>query len=80
VAVPEVIGDTEQVATAKFTAVGIRVNAVRRVTNAQPPGRVVSTDPGPGAMVPVGSTVDIVVAQAPPTTAPPTLPPSSPSN
>jgi hypothetical protein len=79
VAVPEVIGDTEEVATNKFTALGIGISVVRRVTNAQPPGRVVSTDPGPGAMVPVGSTVNVVVAQAPPPTASASAPPSSPS-
>jgi len=79
VAVPETIGDTEDVAIGKFTALGIRVSVVRRVTTAQPAGRVVSTNPGPGEMVAVGSTVEVVVAQAPPTTAPPTAPPSSPS-
>jgi hypothetical protein len=77
VAVPEVIGDTEAEATAKFTVAGIRVEIVRRVTTDQPAGRVVATTPGPGAMVPVGSTVQVVVAQAPATTAPATPPPSS---
>ncbi|MGH9189683.1 MAG: Stk1 family PASTA domain-containing Ser/Thr kinase [Acidimicrobiales bacterium] len=71
VAVPRVIGDTEEVATRKLEDADLRVRREEVVDLANPPGRVVDQVPEPSARVASNSFVTIKVAsQAPPAPVP----------
>jgi beta-lactam-binding protein with PASTA domain len=63
---PNVVGQTSQVATATLRADGLSVNQVQQISNATS-GTVISTNPGADALVKKGDTVTIKVAEiAPP--------------
>jgi membrane peptidoglycan carboxypeptidase len=64
VAVPAVIGETQQRAERTLRRAGFEV-AVQTVENAEFDGRVVNQDPPPGSSAPEGSTVTITVGVAP---------------
>jgi serine/threonine-protein kinase len=75
-AVPDVVGLTQQEAEDKLRAEGFEPNVVNRPADPnEEPGKVVSQDPGGGAYVVKGSTVEITVPTAPS----PSPSPSSPS-
>jgi serine/threonine-protein kinase len=62
--VPNVTGDTEAAARSALTGDGFKVTSTPQVSSTQTPGTVISQSPtGPAA---AGSTVVLVVAQAPP--------------
>jgi hypothetical protein len=65
VPVPPVGGESEQVATEQLRLLGLKVKVQRRVDATVEPGRVIGTEPPPGAMVPAGFTVVLIVAVAP---------------
>jgi eukaryotic-like serine/threonine-protein kinase len=82
VAVPALVGQTEQEARAALQRVGLRANVVR-VPSAEPPGSVVDQNPLSGARIPRGSRVRLNVSigspssgstQTVPTTAEATVP------
>lgn len=79
VQVPFVEGETVQSATTKLTARGLKVATEFRPTTAQPAGTVLSTRPGADAFVQPGSTVTLVVANAPSATPTPTRSSAAPS-
>lgn len=70
VPVPNVVGDGDKIALRKLTAVGLKVNRVTKETNASAPNTVISSNPGAGTKVEVGSTVTIIVAIPLPTPVP----------
>jgi beta-lactam-binding protein with PASTA domain len=59
-----------------LAGLGLKVRVVRRASPLADPGTVLATEPGPGAQVPVGSQVTLLVASAP---VGPTPTPTSPS-
>jgi serine/threonine-protein kinase len=83
VAVPNVVGQTLQVAEGNLTAQGLNYKVVDvTAQNGTPPGVVVGQNPGASAHVPANTIVTIQVAKnPPPTTSPPpsTSPPASPT-
>jgi serine/threonine-protein kinase len=69
VAVPDVTGQSEQAAKSAITSAGFKVGAVTpQQTSSTAAGNVVSQSPSGGTQATPGSTVDLVVAQAPATT------------
>ena len=66
VAVPDVTGGTREEAEAALEAAGLRADVSRRESTEEEPGTVLEQDPGAGASVRPGSTVALVVAEAPP--------------
>src|SRR5206468_8026852 len=66
VTVPGVIGQSQGSATAELSNAGFNVAASTQTSSTATPGDVIAQSPGGGASVPPGSTVTIVVAQAPP--------------
>jgi serine/threonine-protein kinase len=62
---PNVVGQQAQVATATLRADGLNVNQVQQVSN-DPPGTVITTNPGANSLVKKGDTVTLRVAQVPP--------------
>jgi eukaryotic-like serine/threonine-protein kinase len=64
-AVPGVIGDTAAAASSALTGAGFNPNTHVEITGSKPAGTVISQDPGPQSTATVGSTVTIVIAQAP---------------
>jgi serine/threonine-protein kinase len=62
---PNVVGQQSQVATATLRADGLSVNQVQQVSN-DTAGTVISTDPGPDALVKKGDTITLKVAEVPP--------------
>jgi eukaryotic-like serine/threonine-protein kinase len=64
VAVPRVIGDTEQVAEQKLTAVGL-VSSIEREENDAQAGRVIDQDPRDGSEAKRGDTVTLTVSAGP---------------
>ncbi len=65
VEVPDVRGETVSDAKDTLGGVGLKVKVQTQVTNAQPPGTVLSTQPTAGSKVRAGTEVTLVVAQAP---------------
>ncbi len=65
VAVPSVVGRTEDEARALLTAAGLQVGVTRRDDDKADPGTVLSQDPPAGGKVDRGSTVSLVVARQP---------------
>ena len=66
VAVPaDLVGMTEEEARAALQAAGLTVGTVsQEETDDAEPGEVLETDPAPGEEIPVGSAVNLVVAEA----------------
>ena len=73
VSVPSVTGETQASATATLSAAGLKATSVKREAAEPAPGTVISQEPAAGAQVKAGSTVTIVVAQAPAKTAVPNV-------
>ncbi|MGH2834725.1 MAG: Stk1 family PASTA domain-containing Ser/Thr kinase [Solirubrobacteraceae bacterium] len=69
--VPEVNGESQANATATLSAAGLKVSTVKREVSEPAAGTVISQNPAAGTQVKPGSTVTIVVAQAPAKTAVP---------
>jgi serine/threonine-protein kinase len=65
IAIPRVVGQTQAEATAQLSSLGFAVNPSTQVSSSDPPGTVISQSPTGTA--PPHSTIDIVVAKAPPT-------------
>jgi serine/threonine-protein kinase len=63
--VPEVNGETQANATATLSAAGLKVSTVKREVTEPAAGTVISQSPAAGTQVKAGSTVTIVIAQAP---------------
>jgi beta-lactam-binding protein with PASTA domain len=66
VEVPDVTGRSEDEARSALEAAGLRAEASQEESTEQEPGTVLRQEPGGGARVDEGSSVAIVVAQAPP--------------
>ncbi|MBV8955735.1 MAG: Stk1 family PASTA domain-containing Ser/Thr kinase [Solirubrobacterales bacterium] len=66
VAVPDVVGQSQDSATAQLSGDGFTVETTTQTSSSGTPGTVISQDPGGGATVAPGSRVTIVIAQAPP--------------
>jgi eukaryotic-like serine/threonine-protein kinase len=79
VKVPNEIGQSLQVAQGTLQGFGLNttVNYVP-ATGGTTPGTVVGMDPGPGSVVPKGTSITLQVAKQQPTTPPPSSPPTSP--
>jgi serine/threonine-protein kinase len=71
--VPEVSGESQANATATLSAAGLKVSTVKREVAEPTAGTVISQSPAAGAQAKPGSTVTIVVAQAPAKTAVPSV-------
>jgi serine/threonine-protein kinase len=71
--VPEVSGETQANATATLSAAGLKVSTVKREVAEPTAGTVISQSPAAGTQVKPGSTVTIVVSQAPAKTAVPSV-------
>jgi eukaryotic-like serine/threonine-protein kinase len=71
--VPEVSGETHANATATISAAGLKVSTVKREVSEPAAGTVISQNPAAGTQVKPGSTVTIVVSQAPAKTAVPSV-------
>jgi beta-lactam-binding protein with PASTA domain/predicted Ser/Thr protein kinase len=65
VAVPGVVGQSQDNATRALENAGFQVNTSTTTSSSATPGTVISQDPGAGAIEVSGSTVSIVVAKAP---------------
>jgi serine/threonine-protein kinase len=80
VAVPRLIGQTEEQAIQTLRTAGLEVGTVSSEPNAAPAGRVIRSDPGEGVDVERGRQVDLVVSSGPtPSPSPsPTLEPTAP--
>jgi eukaryotic-like serine/threonine-protein kinase len=66
VSVPDVVGQTESSARSELSNRGLTVAVQNQVSSTATPGNVLSQSPTANASVAPGSTVTIVVAQAPP--------------
>jgi beta-lactam-binding protein with PASTA domain/tRNA A-37 threonylcarbamoyl transferase component Bud32 len=79
VAVPNVLGDDVSSASNQLGQLGFKVTTSQQSSTSVPAGNVISTNPGAGAQLPKGSTVNVVVSSGPPptTTAEPTTTTSS---
>ncbi len=74
----QLAGKLQADATAAIVALGLSPVIVSEPSSDVPVGRVIRTEPGPGALVPGGSSVTLVISSGPPTpTAPPTPDPTS---
>jgi hypothetical protein len=71
VPVPDVLGKTEAVARQQLTAKGLTVKVTTRLVSGASVGKVISTDPKPGAVVDKGTQVNVVVGKAQPPTGSP---------
>ncbi|MGI8711699.1 MAG: Stk1 family PASTA domain-containing Ser/Thr kinase [Solirubrobacteraceae bacterium] len=65
ISVPDVRGDTQSAATSKLTGAGFNVNPTTQTSTGVPAGNVISQNPGADSNATRGSTVTLVVAQAP---------------
>jgi serine/threonine-protein kinase len=63
--IPDVTGQTESAARAQLTNAGFTVTSTMQTSNTATPGNVLSQSPAGGTSATPGSTVNIVVAQAP---------------
>ena len=65
--VPALIGQTQIQAGALLNQAGLMVGNISQAFSTQyNPGQIISSNPGPGASVPQGAAVDIVVSEGPP--------------
>jgi serine/threonine-protein kinase len=64
--VPDVVGKDQVQAARALRADGLWVGSVTQEVSDQPPGTVLRTNPKAGTAVRPGSTVDLIVAKAPP--------------
>jgi serine/threonine-protein kinase len=71
VVVPNVVGQKRDTATSTLEARGFNVTTTTQASTTQPAGTVTSQSPTGGSKVSPGSTVNLVVATAPPTVAVP---------
>jgi serine/threonine-protein kinase len=71
--VPGVTGEPQATATATLSAAGLKVRTVKREVAEPAPGIVISQSPAASTQVKAGSTVTIVIAQAPAKTAVPNV-------
>jgi eukaryotic-like serine/threonine-protein kinase len=71
VAVPDVVGDSEENARSALEGAGLSVETVDEETDAEDPGTVLEQDPAAGEEVAPGTTVTITVAAEPPEVAVP---------
>ena len=78
--VPNVVGQAQATASAELTAAGFNVVPTNQVSNTIQPGNVISQQPAGASAATPGSTVTIVVAKAPPTTAVPSVVGDTPSS
>lgn len=62
VTVPDVIGETDDDASERLDMAGIKYRLQHRVDADTPAGRVISTDPGPGAVVEGENPIRVVVS------------------
>lgn len=76
VEVPPLVGLSEQAAAARLDARGLTYRLEFRPSS-EPAGTVIETDPAAGATVPEGTQIVLVIAEAAPTSAPPTTAPGS---
>jgi beta-lactam-binding protein with PASTA domain len=60
--VPDVRGLTVDEAAARLAEAGLGLEAVDKVSSAEPPGTVLKQDPPPGSRVPAGSVVSVVLS------------------
>ncbi len=67
VGVPDVTGETESAATSRLQSAGFQVKTTNQTTTSTAAGTVISQSPAGGRQVAPGSTVTLVVAQAPTT-------------
>ncbi|GAA2587964.1 hypothetical protein GCM10010399_17490 [Dactylosporangium fulvum] len=79
VVVPRLRGATLAEATVKLQVLGLNVAVERKADGSVAPGEVLSTRPGEGEAVEPGDTVTLVVATAPVTVSPPSVPAPSAS-
>ncbi|HEX8975025.1 MAG TPA: Stk1 family PASTA domain-containing Ser/Thr kinase [Solirubrobacteraceae bacterium] len=71
--VPDVTGQTDAAARAQLTNAGFTVASTNQASTTSPPGTVLSQSPAGGTSAYPGSTVSIVVAQAPKRTSVPSV-------
>jgi eukaryotic-like serine/threonine-protein kinase len=64
--VPDVTGQSQGSASSELTNAGFKVAVTNQTSTSVTPGNVISQNPGGGSSQPPGTTVSIVVAQAPP--------------
>lgn len=76
VPVPPVSGVSVADAEALLTGSGLKFEIQKRVTDTQPPDTVIDCQPAVGALVAPGSTVILIVAEAPPASPSPSPSPS----
>ncbi len=62
---PDVVGDPQTSAESVITAAGLVVGSVITVNSLSPAGTVVAQDPSPGAIVRVGTVVDLEISNGP---------------
>jgi eukaryotic-like serine/threonine-protein kinase len=77
---PNVVGQDQATASAELTAAGFNVALTTQTSNTIQPGNVISQHPGGNTAATPGSTVTIVAAKAPPTTAVPSVVGETPSS
>jgi serine/threonine-protein kinase len=65
VSVPDVTGQKQDAATATLKGAGFQVSTTNQTSQTATPGTVLSQNPAGGSMAPLGSTVKLVIAQAP---------------
>jgi serine/threonine-protein kinase len=80
VEVPDVVGDSLNVATARLENAGFDVTPVNETTDQGDPGTVIAQDPAAGSTARLGTAIVITVAQAPATPSPSETPSPSPSD
>jgi eukaryotic-like serine/threonine-protein kinase len=78
--VPNVVGQAQATASAELTVAGFNVVPTNQVSNTIQPGNVISQQPAGASAATPGSTVTIVVAKPPPTTAVPSVVGDTPSS
>jgi len=80
VAVPNVVNDSVDVATARLENAGFDVTPVNEITDRADPGTVIAQDPQGGSTARLGTNIVITVAQAPATPSPSETPTPTPSD
>lgn len=63
----DLVGQTADAATAELRGLGLEVSRTSQSSEEVEAGRVISVNPGAGAQVPRGATVELVVSSGPPT-------------
>jgi eukaryotic-like serine/threonine-protein kinase len=73
VAIPSVIGESQAQAKSDLEHAGFQVSTTTQTSSTATPGNVINQSPGGGTQAAPGTTVTIVVAQAPPTASVPSV-------